>query len=146
MRDPLDDYLPHLPGELPAPDLAARIIAVVAHRRRARAMWRRVGSLTLLSALVGVALVLISWSHVADTLGPVLNAIETNDLAPAANALLTTPSETLAAWLDAGLTWQAAQAEGIGIVFTLGIALLSVAAFGGLAQLLNAGSPGQYSR
>ena len=146
MRDPLESYLGQLPGETPAPGLAARIRAAVARRQRAQAIWRRIQALTIAAALAGLSLVLISWVHVADSLSPAWSAIANNDLAPAYNALATAPAETLAAWLDAGLAWHTAQAEDIGIMFTLGIALLSAAAFAGLARLLNAGAPGQYSR
>jgi hypothetical protein len=119
------------------PDLAARIVAAVAVRQRSLVMWRRIRWLMVASAGIGVALILVSWAHVANTLNPTLNALETNDLQPAFNALVATPTETLANWLDAGLAWQSAQAEDIGLMFTVGIALLSVAAFAGLAQLLN---------
>jgi hypothetical protein len=146
MRDPLDRYLPYVSGESPAPDLAARIITTLAQRQRTRLMWRRLGAVMLVCALLGLALILVSWSHVADSLNPVWGALETNDLAPLFDTLITAPSETLANWLEAGLTWQAAQAEDIGIMFTLGLALLSVAAFGGLAHLLNTSAPGEYSR
>lgn len=145
MRDPLDNYLRHLPGETAAPDLAARIGAAVAERRRARVMWRRIGVVTCACALLGGALVLISWSHVVETLVAPLIAVDVNSLARAVDTLLASPSDTFTAWMDAGLTWQAAQAEGIGLVFTFGVALLSAAAFGGLAQLLNQRGPSEYS-
>jgi hypothetical protein len=145
MSDPWDEWLARLPIEPPAPDLSARIVSVVAQRRRARTMWRHLGAAALACALAGVMLVLVSWPQVVASLTPAVNSFETNYLAPAFNALLTTPGETLIAWLDAGLAWQAAQAEGIGVAFMLGVALLAVAAFGGLAQMLHARAPNRYS-
>jgi hypothetical protein len=143
--DPLDQWLARLPKEPPARDLTVRIVAVVAQRRRARTMWRHLGATALVCALAGVMLVLVSWPHVVASLTPAVNSFETNDLAPAFNALLTTPGETLIAWLDAGLAWQAAQAEGLGVAFMLGVALLAVAAFGGLAQMVRPRARGGYS-
>ena len=145
MRDPLDNYLRHLPGETAAPDLASRIGTAVAERRRARVMWRRIGLVTCACAFLGGSLVLVSWSHVVETLVAPLIAVDVNSLARAVDTLLASPSDTFTAWMEAGLTWQAAQAEGSGLVFTFGVALLSAAAFGGLAQLLNGRGPSQYS-
>ena len=145
MSDPLDQWLARLPDEPPARDLTARIVAAVAQRRRARTMWRHLGATALVCALAGVMLVLVSWPQVVASLTPAVNSFETNNLAPAFNALLTTPGETLIAWLDAGLAWQAAQAEGIGVAFMLGVALLAVAAFGGLAQMFRTRAPNGYS-
>lgn len=144
--DPLDTHLPHLPNEIPAPDLAARIVAAVARRQRTLVMWRRTQWLTLACTGLGLALIFISWAHTAGNLGSALTTLETNDLQPAFNALVAAPAETVGGWLDAGLAWQSAQTEDIGLAFTLGIVLLSVAAFAGLAQLLNNSAPGQYSR
>jgi len=145
MSDPLDQWLARLPNEPPARDLTARIVAAVAQRQRARVMWRRGGAAAFACALAGVMLVLVSWPQVVASLTPALNAFETNDLAPAFNTLLTAPGEALVAWLDAGLSWQAAQAEGIGVAFMLGVALLAVAAFGGLAQMFRTRAPNGYS-
>ncbi len=145
MSDPWDGWLARLPNEPPARDLTARIVAAVAQRRRARTMWRHLGATALACALAGVLLVLVSWPQVVASLTPAVNSFETNDLAPAFYALLATPGETLMAWLDAGLAWQAAQAEGIGVAFMLGVALLAVAAFGGLAQMFRTRAPNGYS-
>lgn len=145
-KDLLDTQLPHLPGEVPAPDLAARIVAAVARRQRTLVMWRRIRWLMLASAGIGLTLILISGAHVLNSLTPALQALETNDLQPAFNALVAAPTDTLFGWLDAGLAWQSAQVQDLDIVFTFGIALLSVAAFAGLAQLLNSSAPGRYSR
>ncbi len=145
MHDPLDNYLRHLPGETATPDLAARIVSAVGERRRARVMWQRIGMVTCACALLGATFVLISWSHIADTVVTPLTTVGTNSFLHALDTLLASPSDTFTAWMDAGLTWQAAQAEGIGLVFTLGVALLSAAAFGGLAQLLKQRGPGEYS-
>jgi hypothetical protein len=141
MSDPLDEWLARLPNEPPARDLTTRIVSAVAQRRRAQIIWRRAGAAALACALVGAVLVLISWSHVADSLAPALSAVETHDLAPALNALVTASPDTVTTWLDAGLTWQAAQAEDIGLAFVLGVALLAVGAFGGLARLLRTRAP-----
>ncbi len=145
MSDPLDEWLARLPDEPPARDLTARIAAAVAQRRRTRTMWRRLGATALACALVGAGLVLVSWPQVVVSLTPAVNAFEANDLAPAFNALLTTPGDALIAWLDAGLAWQAAQVEGLGVAFMLGVALLAVAAFGGLAQMFRPRAPNGYS-
>ncbi len=139
--DPLETHLARLPAEAPTADLAARIVAAVARRQRTLLMWRQIRLVMLICALAGIALVVVSWAHVADTLSPALTTLETNDLTPAFTALSAAPADTLVSWLDAGLAWQSAQAEDIGLLFTLGIALLSVASFAGLAQLLHNNPP-----
>lgn len=146
MVDPLDTRLAHLPSEAPAPELAARIVAAVARRQQTLVMWRRIRWLTLACTGIGLTLILISAAHFANSLGPALTTLETNDLQPTFNALVAAPTETVMGWLDIGLAWQSAQAEDIGLAFTVGIALLSVAAFAGLAQLLNSSTPTQSPR
>jgi hypothetical protein len=108
-------------------------------------MWRRIRWLMLACAGIGLTLILVSVAHFANSLNPALTSLETNDLQPAFNALVAAPAETVTGWLDAGLAWQSAQAEDIGLAFTVGVALLSVAAFAGLAQLLNSSTPNHYS-
>ena len=146
MTSPLDERLARLVGETPAPDLTARIILAVAQRRRARLMWQRIGLAALTCALAGTVLVLISWPQVFASVAPALNAFEANDLVLPLNALFAAPFETFTTWLEAGMTWQASQVEGMGEAFILGVALLAVAAFGGLAQMLHARTPNGYSQ
>jgi hypothetical protein len=144
MSDRLDEQLARLPGEPPAHDLAARIQSAVADRRRARARWRRFQAATLACAVAGALCVGVSWSTAAVSLDTAFDALEADTPLAALQVALTAPVETLADWLDAGLTWQAALVEGVGVVFVLGVALLAMAAFGGLAQSLNTGTPNGY--
>lgn len=141
MSDRMDDWLSHLPADPPRPDLTARITAAVARYRRDRAMWRHIGVWAFACALAGAACLVVSSPHVLASLTQALSALETNDASLLLNALANSPVETLAAWLDSGLIWQSAELEGIGIVFTLGVALLACAAFGELARMLRTGAP-----
>jgi hypothetical protein len=146
MSDPFDSLLARLSAEPPSRDLAARIQAAVARRQRTLVVWRRIQALAILAASIGLLLVLLSWAPVTDGLGQLWDTAQAAQLGPAYSALTAAPVETLGGWLDAGLAWQAAQAQDIGLLFTLGIGLLSVGAFAGLARLLNNTTPGQISR
>jgi hypothetical protein len=137
MNDRLDDWLARLPGEPPAPNLAARIIAALAQRRRARWLWRRIQATSLACALAGAGLLLVSSPSMVASLVTTLNAFGTNELVSALNTFLAAPAETVLSWLEAGATWQTSLAQDIGLVFMLGVALVAVAAFGGLAQMLH---------
>jgi hypothetical protein len=130
MADPLDTQLMRLPDELPAPGLTTRIVAAVAQRRRTLAVWQGLGYGMLVCGLVGAVLIYVSWPVVAASASAALSAPATNYV----TGLLNAPGDTLMTWLDSGLAWQATQADGIGAAFALGVALLAIAAFGGLAR------------
>ena len=144
MKDWLDEGLSRLPNEAPSPELAGRILAAVAERRRVQRVQRRLKALTLACAAAGVALLLSVWPEVFAAAPPALHEFEMNALLPALNAFLVAPAETFVAWLEAGQAWQAALSEGAGVLGLLGLALLAAAAFGGLAQMLHAGGPDGY--
>lgn len=146
MYDPLDPYLRRLNSEPPSRDLAARIQTAVARRQRTLLVWRRILTLAAAAAAAGLLLVLLSWAPVADGLDQLWAGLQGLQVAPVYSALAVAPAETLGGWLDAGLAWQAAQAQDIGLLFTLGVGLLSVGAFAGLARLLNTAGPSQTSR
>ena len=140
MNDALDDGLARLTSEPPATDLAARIKSAVARRRHAQAIWRRIRLAAAACALGGAGFVLISWPPVVASIAATLSAMEANGLEAALDTLLTSPSDILLAWLDAGLVWQAAE-EDFYLLFMPGVAFLAVAAFGGLAHMLHTSAP-----
>lgn len=140
MNDRLDELLARLPSDPPAPDLTARIVAAVAHRRRSRARWRQVGVAALACAFVGIALTARSWPEAAGVLTPTLTVPDADALNQTVDTFFSSPLESLAALVSAALAWETALAEGIGVVFLLGIVLLAAGAFGGLARLLQRAS------
>lgn len=141
MNDRLDELLARLPGEPPAPDLAARIISSLAQYRRARTMWRISGGVALACAFVGMVLVAISWPEVANAFAATPTAPDANALAVAIDAFLTSPFETFTGLVNAALTWETALVEGVSVALMLGNVLLIVAVFGGMAQLLLRAAP-----
>ena len=147
MDDRLDELLARLPSEPPAPDLSARIIAAVARRRRARVGWRLAGVVAMACALVGVALIASSWPIELAARAPAVTAPDAEVITQAVSDFLAAPPEALTEWVDEAVVWETALAEGIGAAFLLGIVLLTVAIFGGLARLLSRSAPlNGYSR
>lgn len=139
--DRLDELLACLPSEPPAPVLSSRIIAAVEQRRRARIRWRLVGVVATACAFVGVALVASSWPIELAARAPALTEPDADAISQVVSDFLAAPSETLTELVGAALAWETALAEGIGAALLLGIVLLTVAIFGGLARLLREAAP-----
>ena len=141
MEDRLDELLTHLPlAQEVAPDLPARIIGAIAQRRQARAMRRRVGGAALACALAGISLVAISWPEASATLATRLAFPDASALFTGFVDLLTSPMSTITELVSSGLAWQVSLADSVGVVLSLGVVLLSIAAFGGLARMLQPGT------
>lgn len=136
MNDRLDELLTRLPVEPPSSDLMARIMQAVARRREARNVWRRVHWSALASAVLGAALAATSWREVVPAFSNAPGWLDANALLQATLDLIAAPSDTLIVWVETGLGWQTSLAEGVGVALMLSLALLSVAAFGEMAQLL----------
>jgi hypothetical protein len=139
--DELDELLARMPSEPPALDLSARIITAVAQRRRARIGWRLAGVVATACAIVGVALIASSWPIEVAARAPAVTAPDADAISQAVSDFLAAPVETLTELVDEALVWETVLAEGIGAAFLLGIVLLTVAIFGGLARMLRGAAP-----
>ena len=138
----LGRWLRHLPPETPAPDLAFRIQAVVAHRRQGSQFgWQGLSRLALACAGLGSVLMIFALPEISASLTNGLTALETNSISVSVENLFVTPWEALMAWVSTGLAWQTALTDGAGLILVLGLALLAVTALGGLAQLLREPTP-----
>jgi hypothetical protein len=136
MNDRMDEYLARLPGESPAADLAVRIIALVAARRRVQAFWRRIGALVLVGLAAGASLVALSWGEATSMLASNLAPEGGTALSEIIEGYLTSPLDSVSSGIQSVVSLQDILAEGIGVAFLLGIVMLAIAAFGGLARLL----------
>jgi hypothetical protein len=136
MDDRLDELLTRLPSEPPAPDLLARIIAAVEQRRRTRMRWRLVGVVATACAVVGLVLIASAWPIELASRAPALTEPDAGAFSQSVSDFLAAPSEAFSELIGAVLVWETALAEGIGAALLLGILLLTVAIFGGLARLL----------
>jgi NaMN:DMB phosphoribosyltransferase len=141
MDNRLDELLARLPSEPPAPDLSASIIAAVGQRRQARMRWRLAGVVAMACAFVGVVLIASSWPIDLAAPAPAVTAPDADAVSQAVSDFLAAPSEALTDWVGAALAWETALAEGTGAALLLGIVLLTVAIFGGLARLLRGAVP-----
>ena len=141
MHDRMDEWLAHLPGEPPAPDLVARIVTALDNRRRTQARWRQIGFMAAVGLAVGGALVVLSWAEATSFLASNLAGPDGSGLSQIIEAFLASPLVSVSGWVQSAISLQSALAEGIAIAFSLGIVLLAVAAFGGLARLLRPSPP-----
>jgi len=141
MNDRLDELLSRLPSEPPAPHLAARIVEAVAQRRQTRRRWRRVGLAALASGLGGFVLLLNSWSEAIGVLPALGSLPDASSFSQWISTFLATPQEALAKLAESAIAWEAALSEGIGVLLLLGIVLLTLSAFAGLARLLARATP-----
>jgi predicted anti-sigma-YlaC factor YlaD len=136
----LGRWLRRLSPETPTPDLVFRIQAVVA-RQRSPSRWRRPGWLALACAGLGGILIFLALPEIGATLSNALTALEATSLSISFESLLGAPWEALTSLVSTGLTWQSALTESTSLILVLGVALLTVAALGGLAQLLRQSTP-----
>jgi len=138
----LGRWLRHLAPEIPAADLAFRIQAAVAERRqRSRPGWLRPRWLVPACAGLGGVLIFLALPEIGASLSNVLTALETNSLSISVESLLGAPWEALVSLITTGWNWQSALAESTSLILVLGMALLTLAALGGLAQLLRQPTP-----
>ncbi len=138
----LGRWLRHLSPESPAADLAFRIqTAVARQRQRSQFVWLRLRWLALACAGLGGVLIFLALPEIETSLSNALTALETNSLSISFESLLSAPGEALVSLIFTGLNWQSALAESTSLILVLGMALLTLAALGGLAQLLRQPTP-----
>jgi len=139
----LGRWLRHLPPENAAPDLTFRIQAAVASRRRNSQLEWRGWSPLVLAACAGLGSVLLIFAlpEISAAFINALTALETNPLSVSIESLISAPWEAFTSLVSTSLAWQTALTEGTGLILVLGLALLTVAALGGLAQLLREPAP-----
>jgi len=85
---------------------------------------------------LGGVLIFLALPEIGASLSNALAALETNSLSISVESLLGAPWEALVSLISTGLNWQSALAESTSLILVLGMALLTLAALGGLAQLL----------
>jgi hypothetical protein len=128
----MDFWLRRLPDDGPSPDLAARISLAIEERGKLKARWRRLAVAAGALGLVGLTLMSLSWP----TLGSLPAAPDGAAVLNAVGQFLASPLETLAGSAEATIAWESSLAEGIEIVFVLGVVFLTIGAVGVLARLL----------
>ncbi len=134
-------WLQQLAPEPPPPHLARNILAALARRRRSEAAWGRVAAGSAVAALLGLVLLALAWPDFAR----LLLALAGANVPAAGNAgnLLDVPPDVLGmlgTLTSSAVDWGAAITSGAGAALMTGLVLLTVAAFGGLAQLLRPGA------
>ncbi len=135
MNDRMDLWLRRLPDNGPAPDLAARIMLAIEERGRLKARWRKLAIAAGALGVVGLTLMILSWSAV-EALPTVPDGAAVLE---AIGEFLLAPLDTLGGSAEAVVVWESSLAEGIEIAFVVGAVLLTLGAVGGLARLLRKG-------
>ena len=125
--------LRQLAPEMPPPHLARSIVAALARRRDSEAVWRQLAAGSAVAGLLGVLLVALAWPDLARLLPALAGA---NAPLSGAGSLLNGPVDALGALANSAFDWGSALTGGAGAALLTGLVLLTGAAFGGLAQLL----------
>ena len=126
------DLLRSLAPESPPEGLSHRIIRRVARRK----FWlgQRVAVWSSAAAIIGAALVSLSWSQIGAALANASAAANWGAWNVTLARLMEVPLEILSTTAGGTLAWESAMAETVGVGLVLGLVLLTVVSFVWLAR------------